>query len=48
MLELYNEDVYDLLDSHEWDKLDVKEKPGEGFFVKDLSTFDTKSAKECL
>jgi len=48
MIELYNEDVFDLLAAKTSDKLDVKEKPGEGFFVKDLSTHDTKTAKECM
>lgn len=47
MIELYNEEVYDLLENNK-EKLDLKEKPGEGFYVKDLSTHDTKSAKECL
>ena len=48
MIELYNEDVFDLLKSKSREKLDLKEKPGEGFFVKDLSVYDMKSAKECM
>ena len=48
MIELYNEDVFDLLKPKIREKLDVKEKAGEGFYVKDLSTYDMKSAKECM
>lgn len=47
MIELYNEDIYDLLDGSRG-KLELRERPGEGFYVKDLSTHDTRSAKECL
>jgi kinesin family protein 3/17 len=48
MLELYKEDIYDLLIPGKKNKLDLREKPGEGFFVKNLSMKDIKSAKECL
>ena len=49
MLELYNEEIFDLLKSKpQKDKLELKEKPGEGFFVKDLSSIEIKSAKECM
>lgn len=48
MLELYNENVYDLLVKGKKNKLDLREKPGEGFYVKNLSTRDIKSASECL
>jgi len=40
MLELYNEEVFDLLDKKNTNKLSVHEKIKEGFFVKDLSTYD--------
>lgn len=37
-LELYNEEIRDLLSkSHK--KLEIREKPDTGIFVKDLSTF---------
>ena len=48
MLELYNEDIYDLLAPGPKSKLSLREHPGRGFFVKDLGTRDIKSAKECM
>lgn len=48
MLELYNEEVYDLLADNGKNKLDVKENVGTGFYVKNLSVHDMKTAKECL
>lgn len=48
MLELYNEEVYDLLASGPKSKLSLRQHPGRGFFVKGLSTRDIKSAKECM
>lgn len=39
MLELYNEQVYDLLTDTD-DKLEVHEKPDDGFYVKNLSVID--------
>jgi kinesin family protein 3/17 len=47
ILELYNEDVFDLLIAKK-SKLNLRERPGEGFFVENLSTRDIKSSKECL
>lgn len=47
ILELYNEDIFDLLVPKK-SKLSLREKPGEGFFVKDLSTRDIQTSKECL
>jgi kinesin family protein 3/17 len=47
ILELYNEDIFDLLKKKK-SKLSLRERPGEGFFVKDLSARDIKSSKECL
>lgn len=48
-MELYNEDIFDLLgDKKNNERLELKERPKEGWFVKDLSTHDVKSASECL
>ena len=38
--------MFDLLDS-KGDKLDIHEKPEEGFYVKNLSVHDMKSEQEC-
>lgn len=49
MLELYNEDIFDLLAPQpEKQRLELKERAKEGFVVRDLSTHDTRSAAECL
>ena len=48
MLEIYNENVFDLLDPKNNQKLDVHEKPGDGFYVKGISTYDMSSAKDCM
>ena len=49
IMELYNEDIFDLLiDKKSSEKLDLREKPKEGWHVKDLSTHDVRSASECL
>jgi kinesin family protein 3/17 len=37
-LELYNEEIRDLL-SKNFRKLEIREKPGSGIFIKDLSSF---------
>lgn len=37
-LELYNEEIRDLL-SKNFRKLEIREKPGAGVYVKDLSSF---------
>lgn len=47
ILELYNEDVFDLLVAKK-SKLNLRERPGEGFFVENLSTRDIQSPKQCL
>src|SRR5437870_3007385 len=36
-LEIYNEEIRDLLSKNHTQKLDIKEDPDTGFFVKDLS-----------
>lgn len=38
-LELYNEDVRDLLHKNYGSKLELREKPDSGVYVKDLSSF---------
>lgn len=47
-LELYNEEVRDLLAKNQKQKLDIREDPETGFYVKDLSTFVVKSPKEMI
>lgn len=46
MLEIYNEDVRDLLGKNHRQKLDLKEDPQKGIYVKDLSCYVVKSVKE--
>ncbi len=48
MLELYNEEVFDLLGKRKDEKLDVHEKPGSGFYVKNLTVHNPISANECM
>jgi hypothetical protein len=45
-LEIYNEDVRDLLGRNVDKKLDIKEDPDRGVFVKDLTTCIVKSIAE--
>lgn len=45
-LELYNEEVRDLLSKTPQKKLDVRERPDIGVYVKDLSSFVVKNADE--
>lgn len=45
-LEIYNEDIRDLLGKEVDKKLDLKEDPNRGVFVKDLTTFIVKSIPE--
>ncbi|XRA99031.1 kinesin-like protein [Pycnococcus provasolii] len=45
-LEIYNEDVRDLLGRNSTAKLDLKETPDTGVYVKDLTNFVVKSEKE--
>jgi len=46
-LEIYNEDVRDLLSKSATNKLDLKETPDSGVFVKDLTSYVVKSTREC-
>lgn len=45
-LEIYNENIRDLLSEKPDTKLDLKEHPETGVFVKDLSTFVVKNTTE--
>ncbi|XP_071795698.1 kinesin-II 95 kDa subunit-like [Asterias amurensis] len=45
-LEIYQEDIRDLLAKDQQKKLELKERPDTGVYVKDLSSFVTKSIKE--
>jgi len=45
-LELYNEEVRDLLSPNHLNKLELREKPDCGVFVKDLSKHTVKSVEE--
>ena len=46
-LEIYNEDVRDLLSKQAHSRLDLKETPESGVFVKDLTSYVVKSTREC-
>lgn len=45
-LEIYNEEIHDLLSKDRNNKLDLKENPDSGVYVKDLNTFVVKSIEE--
>ena len=45
-LEIYNENIRDLLTKNETQKLEVKQNPDTGFYVNGLSTFVVKSPQE--
>jgi len=45
-LEIYNEEIRDLLGKENEKKLDLKEDPNKGVFVKDLTCFIVKSIPE--
>ncbi|XP_072182221.1 kinesin-II 95 kDa subunit-like [Diadema setosum] len=45
-LEIYQEEIRDLLAKDQTKRLDLKERPDTGVYVKDLSSFVTKSVKE--
>eukprot|EP00054_Salpingoeca_dolichothecata_P024883 m.171183 g.171183 ORF g.171183 m.171183 type:complete len:769 (-) comp25172_c0_seq2:254-2560(-) len=45
-LEIYTEEIRDLLSKNQKQKLILKEKPDSGVYVKDLSSFVVKSVKE--
>jgi len=45
-MELYNEEIRDLLHKNYGNKLELKEKPDSGVYVKDLSAFVIQSPDE--
>lgn len=45
-VEIYNEEIRDLLGDDPNKKLDLKENPQKGVFVKDLTIITVKSVKE--
>ncbi|KAK7098411.1 kinesin-like protein KIF3B [Littorina saxatilis] len=45
-LEIYQEDIRDLLSKDQSKRLELKERPDTGVYVKDLSSFVTKSVRE--
>jgi len=45
-LEIYNEEIRDLLSKDPRNKLELKEHPDRGMYVKDLTTFVVKNAEE--
>ncbi len=47
-LELYNEEVRDLLAKNHQQKLDIREDPETGFYVEDLSTWVVKSPSDMI
>ncbi len=47
-IEIYLDDVYDLLNKDERSKMEVKESKDQGVFVKDLSTFVVKGVPDLL
>ena len=44
-LEIYNEDVRDLLSKSATNKLELKETPESGVYVKDLTSYVVKTAR---
>ena len=46
-LEIYNEDVRDLLSKQTTNKLELKETPESGVYVKDLTSYVVKTVREC-
>jgi kinesin family protein 3/17 len=45
-LEIYNEDIRDLLSKNPNNKLELKETPDSGVYVKDLTSFVVKGVQE--
>ena len=45
-MEIYNEDVRDLLGKDQTQRLEVKERPDVGVYVKDLSAFVVNNADD--
>lgn len=46
-LEIYNEQILDLLSKNNGENLAIKEDPNKGIYVKDLTTVIVKSVAEC-
>ena len=46
-LAMYNEDIRDLLTQNVSNRLELKENPDSGVYVKDLTSYVVKSTKEC-
>ena len=46
-LEIYNEDIRDLLAANNKQKLELKENPDRGVYVKSLTHHQVGSVKEC-
>ena len=46
-LEIYNEEIRDLLSKNTSNKLELKEAPDTGVYVRDLTSYVVKSTREC-
>ena len=46
-LEIYNEEIRDLLSKNTSNKLELKENPDSGVYVRDLTSYVVKSTREC-
>jgi hypothetical protein len=46
-LEIYNEEIRDLLSKNSTNKLELKENPDTGVYVRDLTSYVVKSTREC-
>lgn len=46
-LEIYNEEIRDLLAKNATQRLDLKESPDTGVYVRDLTSYVVKSVREC-
>ena len=46
-LEIYNEEIRDLLSKNPHNKLDLKESPDSGVYVRDLTSYVVKTTREC-
>ena len=46
-LEIYNEEIRDLLSKNAANKLELKESPDTGVYVRDLTSYVVKSTREC-
>ena len=45
-MEIYNEEIRDLLAKNPINRLELREKPDQGVYVKDLTTFVVRSVEE--